>query len=653
VLWLDCTDGPAWDTLLNRIGAFCGLADVEQLSPEEKGPAVRWALAELDERCLLLWDNTEDIWANQAVRRFIEARPPNCQALLTTRQDPKQPMWPTVEVPPLVDKVMTDLFHRLAVAARVKVGRQADLDCIPHIVAHLQGHPLALMLVVPLAKDRGLTRTWRELQRRPPTGVETAFALSYDRLPALPQRLFARLSVLTIPFEWEVAKALLPNEADVADALDLLVGRAMVTWDGARYGYHALLRQYAYGHLLEKEDPRPVHRLAAEYLQAKLIDPEHVGTPEEGLEEVDQWHQAEEWETFARRASALVSSLDRLGYWAEIRERLEAARTAVREHMEAMPELEADLSNDLAAISYTSGEWEQAIAFGKVAADLYRMIDDDHGLVLAYNNLGTVYAGKGEWDRAIEFFEQALETIERLDDLRVQGLTMGNLGNVYTCKSEWDCAIEYYIKSLEISKRLDDLHSLDQTMGNLGNVYAGKGEWDRAMKFYEKNLEIRERLGDLHGLAITYNNLGTAYANKGEWDRAIEFFEKDLEISQRLRDNYGIAQTYNNLGNVYADRGEWDRATEYYRQSLATKERLGDSYGVAQTMGNLAGYYLDQGNTDQAAHHIAHAYLIFAHLGAVPDAQRAAERLANVLGSVQAANAYLARLAEENGTVSE
>jgi len=180
VLWLDCRGGPALDSLLERIGAFCGVEGMEQVEPDKKQTVARAALAGLADRCLLVWDNAEDVWNRREVRQFVRALPPNCQMLLTTRDDPHQAVWPTIELRPLLDEAMTELFYRLASAARVKVGRQADLDAIPHIISHLQGHPLALMLVVPLAKDRGLQRTWRELRKRPLAGVAAAFELSAD-----------------------------------------------------------------------------------------------------------------------------------------------------------------------------------------------------------------------------------------------------------------------------------------------------------------------------------------------------------------------------------------------------------------------------------------------------------------------------------------
>jgi len=163
VLWLDCSGAPPFDNLLNQMGAFCGHPEVADLEPPKRWTTVRALLARL-ERCLLVWDNAETVWEQRAVRDFIKSRPQNCGCLLATRDDPEQAGWPTVELGPLPDREMKDLFLALGAAAGVKVVRE-DLPLIPRILDWLQGHPLALMLVVPLAKKRGLARLWTDLQR--------------------------------------------------------------------------------------------------------------------------------------------------------------------------------------------------------------------------------------------------------------------------------------------------------------------------------------------------------------------------------------------------------------------------------------------------------------------------------------------------------
>jgi tetratricopeptide (TPR) repeat protein len=687
-------------------------------------PRVRLALAGLDGRSLLVWDNAEDVWEDKAMRGFVNQLPGECQALLTTRRDPEQAMWPTIELRPLPDETMAQLFARLAGSARMKVADPADYNLILPIVDWLQGHPLALNLVIRLLRTRSLRRVWADLRKRPLKGIAAAFSASYGRLTTVQKQLFTRLSVFTIPFEWTAAEALLPGAKEVEEALDVLVQRALLAFDGRRHAYHALLRQYAYEELERREDVRPVHRLAAEYLQVKLTS--EGGTPAEGLEEVDQWQKAEEWEQFALSASALVGDLDRLGYWSEIRERLERARTAVQTHLDARADLDADLLNKTAIIAHKSADWDEAIALWEGAAGQYEAagnaigqagvlgnlgnvytdkgewnraiefyqkalqtmerLGDPRGMAYSYNNLGIIYRVKGEWDRAIEFHRKALQIRERLGGPREMAPILSNLGLVYADKGEWDRAIEFYQESLEIMEQVGDAHGMAQTYTNLGLVYADKGEWDRAIEFYqesletmkqvgdphgmsatldnlgsvyrlkgeweraielfEKSLRTRERLGDVHGLAGTYNNLGNVYMRQREWDQAIEFHRKSLQTKERLGDVHGIAQTNNNLGIIYGQKGEWDRAIELYRKSLQTKERLGDVHGMAQTYTNLGSVYRSQGDLERAARYTVQAYLIFVRLGAA-EAHQAANQLVDILGSKEAAEAYLKQLLEE------
>jgi tetratricopeptide (TPR) repeat protein len=124
-------------------------------------------------------------------------------------------------------------------------------------------------------------------------------------------------------------------------------------------------------------------------------------------------------------------------------------------------------------------------------------------------------------------------------------------------------------------------------------------------------------------------------------------YQQSLETLERVGDVHGMAQTWGNLGNVYAAKGEWDRAIEYYQKDLEISERVGDVHGMAQTRGNLGYLYQAQGDTDRAAGYAARAYAAFAQLGAAPEAQQAENLLVDILGSEDAANAYLTDLTEE------
>ena len=193
-----------------------------------------------------------------------------------------------------------------------------------------------------------MQRVWADLKARPLKGIEAAYEASYERLTDLQRRVFTRLSVYTIPFDWSAAQALLPDEAGVDDALDVLVQRALAGFDGARYNYHAVLRQCAYTRLASLEDVRSSPSAGR---SVYLSDKGSTGvTPLESIEALDQWEKAESWKEFVEHTIILSHLLRRNGYWTEISNRLEAAKQVVSTHFATDSVLEAVVLGELAAL---------------------------------------------------------------------------------------------------------------------------------------------------------------------------------------------------------------------------------------------------------------------------------------------------------------
>jgi tetratricopeptide (TPR) repeat protein len=108
-----------------------------------------------------------------------------------------------------------------------------------------------------------------------------------------------------------------------------------------------------------------------------------------------------------------------------------------------------------------------------------------------------------------------------------------------------------------------------------------------------------------------------------------------------------MAQAWGNLGSVYLQKGEWERAIKMYEQSMEVFNRIGDVYGMASIWNNMALLYLEIDQVEEAKPLLVRAYSTFAQLRS-PEAQNAANALVQACGSVDAANAYLAQLAEES-----
>jgi tetratricopeptide (TPR) repeat protein len=428
----------------------------------------------------------------------------------------------------MADSFMTMLFYRQAEADSLQIRGKRNMEAIPKIIKWMQGHPKALELTEKLLTSFPAAKIWADLQRHPVKGFSAVFATSIKHLTELQRTLFTHLSVFTIPFEWDAAYAVLPDAEEVAvdDALDVLVQRALVTFDGARYAYHALVRQYAYEQLQEsKTDPREVHQKVAEYLHRKLADDKHDGTPEELLEKIDQWQKAENWKKFAEETHALMINLERLGYWTEIKQRLVQALATMDNHVEDVS-LEAALLCDLGIIAYLHAEWDTAIRMYQQALDILKSINDMHSVAQIYNNLGTVYARRGNWTKASSMYHKDLEINEQLGNVQEIAQTLGNLGTVHAQKGESDRALELYRESLKKKKQIGDMRGIAQTQMNIGNVLRMRGEFDLALSQYKRSLRGFEHENAVFGIGQVLKNIGLLYYHSGQIEKSIPFLAR-------------------------------------------------------------------------------------------------------------------------------
>ena len=97
------------------------------------------------------------------------------------------------------------------------------------------------------------------------------------------------------------------------------------------------------------------------------------------------------------------------------------------------------------------------------------------------------------------------------------------------------------------------------------------------------------------------------------------------------------------------DESDLTNNVEYYRinqKSLKTKDRVGDVHGMASTWANLGLLYLRTGRAEEGKPLLARAYRVLVQMGS-PDAQAAAQALVRTCGSQEAANRYLAQIAQE------
>ena len=162
--------------------------------------------------------------------------------------------------------------------------------------------------------------------------------------------------------------------------------------------------------------------------------------------------------------------------------------------------LRADILNDLGFTSYSLGEYQKALEYGKQALEIWLKLLGEHhpDIANSFNNVGSTYDGLGDHKKALE----------------------------------------YKLRALDILKKLFGVHHPDtaNSFNNVGYTYGQLGDHKKAFEYMLRALEIRQQvLGENHpDTANSLNNVGTTYFEMGNPGEALPYCQRAFEIYSQL-----------------------------------------------------------------------------------------------------------------------
>jgi tetratricopeptide (TPR) repeat protein len=381
---------------------------------------------------------------------------------------------------------------------------RVEREKLEELANGVDGHPLALKLLIELVKKFGVSDTLKDLsmyQRRREDTIKKARRL-FDKLAGDEQELLERISVYRLPEPMTAVKEMFTDNTSV-DAVENLIDKSLLETDHeSNYWLHPLVREFAYADLENKIE---AHKVAVQYYLSQPL-------PE------------------VRNEKADVQSL------------IEACHHAC-----------------------TAGDYDMAAAIifdNKLHEDLDRW-GNYITLIELYEKLLPERFDEEPKLTSIRTHGTALAIAKEIGDRRNEGNWLGNLGNAYSVQGQVERAIEYYEQALAIAKAIGDRRNEGADLGNLGLAYFVQGQVERAIEYYEQALAIDKEIGDRRGEGTDHGNLGTAYYNLGEVERAIEYYEQALVIAKEIGYRRGEGTWLGNLGNAYSVLEEVERAIGY------------------------------------------------------------------------------------------
>ncbi len=625
-LWISFVDVRSAEYVLNRMGVPFFGPDFMTLDEEAKIEALSQGLRE--RRCLIVWDNFESARGIEGreggipsqgqalLARLLERmRGGRSKVLITSRSreewlgDRRRYVLPLgglggEERWAYCEAVLDDLGQT--------VDRE-DRDQV-ELMDLLNGHPLALQVVVPRLADQAARQLIERIQ-----GNLGGFADEAD--PAQAQ-LFATLRLAQESLPEALQELLFPLSLHEG-FVDLEYLEAMASKQEGRMGREEIDRfaetLSRSGLLTDRgQSIHEIHPLLTSYLRSlqQRLPPEQrdawrrsfvdfMGSYADQLagrqlhEQRAHFHLHGSNFRFARAEAKrlgmdvdLAALTQALGAYAlNSREFISAAELykdlAAHYAEKDQAKHEAAAYHQLGMIAQERRELGQAQEWYLKSLAIGEKQGNDHGAAITYHNLGTIAQERREFGQAQEWYLKSLAIKEKQGNDHGAAITYHQLGMIAQKRRELGQAQEWYLKSLAIKEKQGDDHGAAITYHQLGRIAQERRELGQAQEWCLKSLAIWEKQGNDHGAAKSYHQLGIIAQERRELGQAQEWYLKSLAIWEKQGDDHGAAITYHQLGTIAQERREFEQAQEWYLKSLAIKEKQGDDHGAASTCWQL------------------------------------------------------------------
>jgi tetratricopeptide (TPR) repeat protein len=211
---------------------------------------------------------------------------------------------------------------------------------------------------------------------------------------------------------------------------------------------------------------------------------------------------------------------------------------------------------------------------------LRKALEINPDYLVAYNDLGALFANTNQKDRAIAEYRKIIE--RGPDNAAANASAYTLIGMLEDSRPNYDAAAENYRKALEIDP------NATVAANNLAWLYAtqGKGNLDDAVRLAQG---VVQRFPDAPGFADT---LGWVYYKKGLHQAAVEQLQKAVDKDSALAAQKRLAPSavYRfHLGMALAGKGDKAGARRELEQALRLGEKspFADSDEARRTLATL------------------------------------------------------------------
>jgi tetratricopeptide (TPR) repeat protein/predicted phosphodiesterase len=235
-------------------------------------------------------------------------------------------------------------------------------------------------------------------------------------------------------------------------------------------------------------------------------------------------------------------------HWGKYREShrlMKSAFALLSETSEDVPELKANILNDLGNTYLQLGEFKKALKYQMQALEIRReKLGEQHSdTANSLDNIGSSYDELKNYTEALRYKKHALGIRQQFfgEHPRDTAISLSSVGTTYNYLGSLEnqkIALDYHCRALEIKKQLfGEQHPNTYTsLSNVGVTYNYLKDYEKGLEYQFKALKARQKLfGEHHpDTATSLHNIGYAYLDMGKPSEALNYFSRAFEIGRQL-----------------------------------------------------------------------------------------------------------------------
>ena len=250
--------------------------------------------------------------------------------------------------------------------------------------------------------------------------------------------------------------------------------------------------------------------------------------------------------------------------------------------------------NGVGFLNWAWGDFPQAQRLLHESLDIFRALNDKHGIAWVLNHLGHVALAQNELPLAHDLVQESLALFRQLGSEWNIAWDLLNLGDIVRAQGNESQAVAYYREGLEVFRRVGDYRGTAWTLDHLGRLAYNHQDYQQTIILMTESLSLFRKVGDKRSTAWVLNHLGAVALAQNDFQQARFYVEESLVLFREMSSSSNssgaaldLGRTALNLGDTALAFGEKDRARALFIDSLKLSQEAGDQQGVIDALGRI------------------------------------------------------------------